>query len=91
LILGANFFGFDSAKILSLLKDNIVHAHISDGVGVDGEGMQFGSSSKSNSDLILNLMDQDVTKVIEVWQGHSNNLSGFKKGLIKLKRLYEAR
>jgi sialic acid synthase SpsE len=91
LILGANFFGFNATQILSLIETNIVHTHISDAVGIDGEGMQFGSSSKSNSDLILSLLDKDVVKVIEVWQGHSNNLRGFKEGLIKLKGLYEAR
>ena len=91
LILGANFFGFNAKQILTLIEANIVHTHISDAIGIDGEGMQFGSSSKPNSDLILSLLDKDIVKVIEVWQGHSNNFRGFKEGLIKLKGLYEAR
>lgn len=91
LILGANFFGFDPFKITSFIDSNIVHSHISDAMGFDGEGIQFGSSSKSNTSLILNLIDKDIIKVIEVWQGHSNAFRGFKESLIKIKELYESR
>lgn len=53
--------------------------------------MQFGSSSKYNSGLILSILDKNVTKVLEMWQGHSNKLSGFREGLITLKELNESR
>jgi hypothetical protein len=82
LILGANFFRFDSRKKISKFEDNNVDIHISDTVGVDGEGIQFGSSPKYNSDLILSLLYKDVAKVLEIWQGYSNKLSGIRESLI---------
>ncbi len=91
LLLGATYFDFDPKKLVTLLSPNIIHSHISDASGIDGEGMPFGIGKESNTQLILDVCDLDIIKVIEVWQGHVNNFEGFKVALMKLKELYEAR
>ncbi len=91
LLLGANYFKFDPKEIVSKISTNIIHAHISDASGNDGEGMPFGSGDDANTRLILDVCDLDVVKVIEVWQGHINNFEGFKVALLKLKELYESK
>lgn len=91
MLLGANFFGFDPQDLLSKLLPQIVHSHIADAIGFDGEGMQFGTSTKSNNDFIMNILNLETTKVIEVWQGHVNNGRGFKDALLKLTELNEER
>ena len=91
LLLGATYFDFDPKKLVTLLSPNMIHSHISDASGIDGEGMPFGIGKESNTQLILDVCDLDIIKVIEVWQGHVNNFEGFKVALMKLKELYEAR
>ncbi len=91
LLLGANYFNFDPKKLVSMISPNIIHSHISDASGNDGEGMPFGSGKDSNTHLILDICDLDIIKVIEVWQGHINNFEGFKVALSKLRELYESR
>jgi hypothetical protein len=90
LLLGANYFNFDPKTLVSRISPNIIHSHISDASGIDGEGMPFGSGEESNTRLILDICDLDIIKVIEVWQGHINNFEGFKVALFKLKELYES-
>lgn len=91
LLLGANYFNFDSKRLIELVSRNIIHAHISEAYGNDGEGMQFGTGEDSSTRLILDICDLNIIKVIEVWQGHVNNFAGFKVALLRLKELYESR
>ena len=88
MLLGANYFGFNPQNLISNLFSQIKHSHIADAIGFDGEGMQFGTSTKSNNDFIMNVLKLDTLKVIEVWQGHTDNSRGFKNALVKLKELY---
>ena len=44
----------------------------------DGEGVEFGKGQLENLKNIL-LLDQ--IKVLEVWQGHLNNFTGFSEAL----------
>lgn len=91
LLLGANYFKFDARELVSAISSNVIHAHISDAVGIDGEGMPFGTGPISNTNLILDICDLDIVKVIEVWQGHANNFEGFKLAILKIKELHEER
>ena len=54
------------------------HLHVSDSIGEDGEGVEFGKGQLENLKNIL-LLDQ--IKVLEVWQGHLNNFTGFSEAL----------
>jgi len=89
LILGSNYFGFNSIELANSILPWIVHSHISDASGFDGEGLDFGVEGDKNMDLIFKILNLDVIKVIEVWQGHLNNYEGFRKALISLKEKYE--
>jgi len=89
MLLGANYFGFDPQDLVSKLLPQIAHSHIADAIGFDGEGMQFGTSTKSNNEFIMNILKLETSKVIEVWQGHVDNGRGFKNALLKLMELHD--
>jgi hypothetical protein len=57
------------------------HIHLSLASGVDGEGVDFSSPSSEMVEVIASLMKSDCLKVLEVWQGHLQQFSGFKKAL----------
>lgn len=81
LIMSANSSGEDWRKWFNLLIKNSNHVHISDSNGEDGEGVPFGEGELDNIEEILN---HPTIKVLEVWQGHLNNYSGFFESLIYL-------
>ena len=91
MLLGRNFFNFDADILLKTLEDNIRHIHISDALGIDGEGFPVGTGGKKNVALISNILDNKCVKVIEVWQGHLNHGEGFKNELINLSNIYNNR
>lgn len=80
LILGKNFFGFDAFEIIESLRRNVVHVHLSDAYGVDGEGLQILKSSP-NIEILKTCLRFQVIKVIEVWQGHLDDFKGFEKAI----------
>lgn len=77
LFLGANYFGFKSKDIISVLAPLIRHYHVANASGFDGEGMQIDQGDKQNTALILATLSEPQVKVIEVWQGHLNRFKGF--------------
>jgi sialic acid synthase SpsE len=78
LLLGKTAFDFNPQVIIEELSENIIHWHISDASGLDGEGLQLGDGGPDNEALILEIISQRGIKVIEVWQGHFYNYEGFK-------------
>ena len=68
----------------SLTKENFEdllkltkHFHLADSIGIDGEGIQIGEGDSKNRYFLKKCLDSDVTKVIEVWQGHLDSYKGF--------------
>ncbi len=68
----------------SLTKENFEdlfklskHFHLADSIGIDGEGIQIGEGDPENKYFLKKCLESDVTKVIEVWQGHLNSYKGF--------------
>ena len=84
LIMCRNFDGLNAVKVIQDLKDQIIHCHISDADGIDGEGTGFGDFNGKNFDVFSSLLALETFKVIEVWQGHLNSNEGFKKAIIEL-------
>ena len=78
LILSANYYNDDWRHWLDELIPISKHVHLSDAEGTDGEGVKFGKGDIDSLDKILNL---DCIKVLEIWEGHLNNGSGFEEGL----------
>lgn len=81
-IMAANFFRQSPEVWLKALIPLAQHIHVSDAIGVDGEGVPFGKG-EIGPELDL-LLEKDVPKVVEQWEGHLNNFTGFKEALLFL-------
>ena len=84
LLLGQNTFGFNPREVISEIEENILHWHISDAAGLDGEGMPIGTGGEGNEEFIREVIGKPGMKVIEVWQGHFANFQGFKAEIINI-------
>ena len=80
---GSVFLGWTVIQRLSRseLEPYVAHWHLSDAKGIDGEGLEFGKGEIKNFSYFFG---QPGMKIIEIWQGHLNNGTGFLKGLKKL-------
>ncbi len=85
LIMSANFYGIDWYRWYEELHNNTKHIHLSDAYGTNGEGVKFGDGDLKNIEEILK---QKQIKVLEVWQGHLYNFSGFKNAIHYLSESY---
>ncbi len=70
LILSANYYKQDWEKWYKQLYPLQKHIHLSDGEGISGEGIKFGTGDLKN---LNNILKSKSTKVLEVWEGHHNN------------------
>jgi len=86
LFLCQNASGLKPMQVIESIQKNIVHWHISDASGLDGEGLPIGAGNLKNTKVIRDILDQEGLKVIEVWQGHLNGYEGFK---IAINKIYE--
>jgi sialic acid synthase SpsE/sugar phosphate isomerase/epimerase len=86
LIMCRNFDGLDATSVIRELKDQILHCHISDAEGIDGEGTGFEDFTGKNFDIFSSLFALDTQRVIEVWQGHLNGNEGFKSAIRQLSK-----
>lgn len=87
LFLCQNASGLKPMQVIESIQKNIVHWHISDASGLDGEGLPIGAGSPENTKVIRNILDQEGLKVIEVWQAHLNGYEGFKIAINKIHEL----
>lgn len=60
----------------------IKHMHISDSKGLDGEGLQIGEGDELNQEFFPIMLEMETAKVLEIWQGHLDNYTNFKLGII---------
>ena len=77
--LACNKFGWDHIEYTRKLAPYTNHYHISDGTGVDGEGIQIGEGNVDFDNIypIVNDLSPNASFIPEVWQGHKNNGEGF--------------
>lgn len=77
--LACNRFEWDHLEYTKNLAPYTAHYHISDGTGVDGEGIQVGEGNVDFDNIfpIINQLSPDASFIPEVWQGHKNNGEGF--------------
>ena len=64
-----------------ILKNLSCHLHLADSIGIDGEGVKIGEGDESNRPYLIESINSDKVKVLEVWQGHLNNFEGFHKAI----------
>jgi N-acetylneuraminate synthase len=82
-----NWAHADFYEQLRLLLPYIRHLHLSDGAGLDGEGLQIGEGAIDWVHFFQVLGDYHGTMIPEIWRGHQRDGEGF---LIAIQRLTEA-
>ncbi len=77
--LACNKFGWEHVEYTKKLALYTAHYHISDGTGVDGEGIQIGDGNVDFDSIypVINELSPKASFIPEVWQGHKNNGEGF--------------
>jgi sialic acid synthase SpsE len=83
-LMGCNAGLVDVNKDFNRLMHLTHHIHISGAEGLDGEGTSFNSKNSFAHNILINCLNKKYTKVIETWQGHLDNFSGFHKSIFDL-------
>jgi sialic acid synthase SpsE len=63
------------------------HHHIADAEGIDGEGIEIGKGNPENLRYIKQILNSKEQKVLEVWQGHLDNYSGFRSAVKSISKI----
>ena len=82
-----NWAQVDFYEQVKVLLPNIRHLHLSDGAGLDGEGLQIGEGTIDWVHFFKVLGEYHGTMIPEIWRGHQRQGEGF---LIAIQRLSEA-
>lgn len=82
-----NWAKVDLYEQLQVLLPYIGHLHLSDGAGLDGEGLQIGEGAIDWVHFFRVLGDYHGTMIPEIWRGHQRGGEGF---LIAIQRLSQA-
>ena len=82
-----NWAHADFFEQMKALLPYIGHLHLSDGAGLDGEGLQIGEGNIDWVHLFEILGDYKGTMIPEIWRGHQRKGEGF---LIAIQRLSDA-
>lgn len=82
-----NSKSIDFISYVRVLKPYIRHIHISDALGISGEGIQIGEGETNFRELLNVIGDLDVMLVPEIQNGYKNNGLGFKVARNRLARL----
>jgi sialic acid synthase SpsE/sugar phosphate isomerase/epimerase len=82
-MMACNFHKKDLYEFVKLISPYVVHLHIVDALGVDGEGVELGKGDVDFKRLGLLLAEcaPNIQFIPEVWQGHKNNGEGFWQAL----------
>jgi N-acetylneuraminate synthase len=82
-----NWAHIDFYEQVGVLLPYIRHLHLSDGAGLDGEGLQIGEGTIDWVHFFKVIGDYRGTMIPEIWRGHQRSGEGF---LIAIQRLSEA-
>ncbi len=82
-----NWAHVDFYDQLAILLPYIGHLHLSDGAGLDGEGLQIGEGAIDWVHFFRVLGEYHGTMIPEIWRGHQRGGEGF---LIAIQRLTDA-
>lgn len=91
LLMSAKYFEYDPSLILKSLQNQILHFHLADATGIDGEGVHLGQGDVENRNFLKEVLGYPQRKVLEVWQGHLNLYQGFYDAILSVKDLHEGR
>ncbi len=82
-----NWAHVDFYEQVDVLLPYIGHLHLSDGAGLDGEGLQIGEGTIDWVHFFRVLGDYHGTMIPEIWRGHQRQGEGF---LIAIQRLSQS-
>ncbi|MGD9094084.1 MAG: N-acetylneuraminate synthase family protein [Anaerolineales bacterium] len=82
-----NWAHLDFYEQVEVLLPYIRHLHLSDGAGLDGEGLQIGEGTIDWVHFFQVIGDYHGTMIPEIWRGHQRQGEGF---LIAIQRLSQA-
>ncbi len=82
-----NWAHADFHEQVQVLLPYIRHLHLSDGAGLDGEGLQIGEGTIDWVHFFRIIGDYHGTMIPEIWRGHQRQGEGF---LIAIQRLSDA-
>lgn len=82
--LWCNYVGINLYEHARTLKPYTEYLHVSDAIGVDGEGIQIGEGDIDWDRILPLYEDLDGPIITEIWRGHEKRGSGFKKAARRL-------
>lgn len=85
-----NWARVDFYRQLKLMLPYIRHLHLSDGAGLDGEGLQIGEGSIDWVHFFRVLGEYHGTMIPEIWRGHQRQAEGFLIAIQRLSQAYHA-
>jgi len=80
-----NSAGVSQKDYFELLKPLVRHLHISDGAGLDSEGLQIGDGDVDFKVLSPLLLETGASFTPEIWMGHKEDGEGFWVALNRLR------
>lgn len=79
-----NSAGVSQVDYFKTLKPLVRHLHVSDGAGLDSEGLQIGEGEVDFAALSPLLLDTGASFTPEIWMGHKEDGEGFWIALNRL-------
>lgn len=79
-----NLHNKDLYEYIRIVKPHVRQLHVSDAVGIDGEGLQIGEGQINFDKVFEILKNYDGGIIPEIWRGHQKDGEGF---LVALQRL----
>lgn len=82
-MMACNYFGWDIYEFVEKVSPYVVHMHVVDAKGSDGEGVQIGKGDV-DFDILGKILKEHMPTIQflpEVWQGHVNRGEGFWSAL----------
>ena len=78
-MMACNYFGWNFEHFVTKISPFIVHMHIGDASGIDGEGIKMGDGDIDFKKLftLLSTLSPHTPFLPETWQGHINDGDGF--------------
>lgn len=91
-MMACNYYKWDFYDFIDTVSPHVVHMHIVDSKGSDGEGVQMGHGDIDFVKLgnILDTKCPSVPFLPEVWQGHKNDGEGFWAALAYLEESFQS-
>jgi len=85
-----NWAHVDFYEQVQVLLPYIRHLHLSDGAGLDGEGLQIGEGTIDWVRFFRVIGDYHGTMIPEIWRGHQRQGEGFLIAIQRLSKAYFA-